>query len=255
MWLGVVAGLAGGIVAVAPLAPASGLTAAGTSGVAAAGQGVAAAPTVARGRDRVAVVTTPEASGRLLITVTSDAKRVLLTWCTAANTKRATIMRIHNGKAARYLPKGSTEVHAKALATGKLTPSPPVASSPTPSTTAGCARTIPLGQSVQGRAIVACRLRGSDDTAAHAVLVVGSIHGIEPAGLSVVARLQAMDITGRKANVWVIETINRTEPWSCPAAMPTRSTSTATESSRVSRRLSSQEGWESCQHRGSTRLS
>lgn len=40
------------------------------------------------------------------------------------------------------------------------------------------------------------------------VLVVGSAHGIEPAGLGVVSRLQARDITGRNANVWVIKTAN-----------------------------------------------
>ncbi len=216
MWVRVVAGLAGGIVAVAPLAPASGLTAAGGSGVAASTRGVAAVPTVARGQDPVALVVKPEASGRLLITVTSDAKRVLLTWRTAANTKRATVMRTRNGKAAGYLPKGSTRVKAKAITTGKPKASVPAA--PTtkpatdpatePSTEPGRAQTIPLGQSVQGRAIEACRLRGSDDTATHTVLVVGSVHGIEPAGLGVVARLQAMDITGRNANVWVIDTIN-----------------------------------------------
>lgn len=177
MWVRVVAGVAGGIVAVAPLAPASGLTAAGAAGVAASGQVVAAAPTVARGRDRVAVVVTREASGRLLITVTADAKRVLLTWRTAAKTTRATVMRIRNGTAAGYLPMGSTRVRATALATGKKA-SPPAS----PSTKPRCAQTIRLGKSVQGRAIVACRLRGSDDRAAHTVLVVGSIHGIEPAG-------------------------------------------------------------------------
>lgn len=220
MWVRVVAGVVGGIVAVAPLVPASGLTRAGASSVAASGPVVAAAPTVARGRARVAVIVTPEASGRLLITVTSDAKRVLLTWLTAAKTKRATIMPIRDGKAAGYLPKGSTRVSAKVLAAGKPKASLPVAPttkpatapatapSTEPSTEPGCARTIRLGQSVQGRAVVACRLRGSDDTAAHTVLVVGSVHGIEPAGLGVVARLQAMDITGRKADVWVIETIN-----------------------------------------------
>ena len=215
MWVRALAGLAGGMVAVAQLAaPAPGLTA--TLTVSAGAGGVSASPVV-RGRDTVAVVVVPEATGRLLITVTSDAKRVLLEWRTAANTKAATVMRIRNGKAAGYLPKGSTKVTAKTLPTAKPpaakksegAPAAPAATpSTTPSTEPGCAQTIRLGKSVQGRAIDACRLRGSDDTARHSVLVVGSVHGIEPAGLGVVSRLQARDITGRKANVWVINTAN-----------------------------------------------
>jgi protein MpaA len=98
--------------------------------------------------------------------------------------------------------------HVATTASGKLKASLPAAPTTKPSTKPGCARTIRLGLSVQGRAIVACRLRGSDDTAAHTVLVVGSIHGVEPAGLGVVARLKAMNISGRTANVWVIKTIN-----------------------------------------------
>jgi len=171
-------------------------------------RGVAAVPAAARGQNGVAVDIKREASGRLLITVTSDAKRVLLEWRTAANTIAATIMLTRNGKAAGYLPKGSTKVTAKVQATGKPKASSPAAPSTTPSTKPNCARTISLGQSVQGRSIVACQLRGSDHAATHTVLVVGSVHGIEPAGLKVVARLQAMDITGRKVNVWVIDTIN-----------------------------------------------
>ena len=210
MWVRALAGLAGGMVAVAQLAaPAVGLTPTSTVS---AGSGGASAPTVVRGRDAVAVVVVPEASGRLLITVTSDAKRVLLEWRTAANTKAATVMRIRSGKAAGYLPQGSTKVTAKALPAAKKSEGAPAAPADTPSTTPstepGCAQTIRLGKSVQGRAIDACQLRGSDDTAAHTVLVVGSVHGIEPAGLGVVSRLQARDITGRNANVWVIKTAN-----------------------------------------------
>jgi hypothetical protein len=210
MWVRALAGLAGGMVAVAQLsAPATGLT---TSSMVSAGPGGVSASAVVRGRDAVAVVVVPEATGRLLITVTSDAKRVLLEWRTAANTKAATVMRMRNGKAAGYLPKGSTDVTAKALPAAKKsegTPAAPAATpSATPSTEPGCAQTISLGKSVQGRAIDACQLRGSDDRATHTVLVVGSVHGIEPAGLGVVSRLQEMDITGRKANVWVIKTAN-----------------------------------------------
>ena len=210
VWVRALAGLAGGMVAVAPFAvPAAGLT---TTLTVSASSGGVSASEVVRGRDPVALVVVPEATGRLLITVTSDAKRVPLEWRTAANTKAATVMRIRNGKAAGYLPKGSTKVTGKALPAAKKGEGAPAAPAATPSTTPstepGCAQTMRLGKSVQGRAIDACQLRGSDDTAPHTVLVVGSVHGIEPAGLGVVSRLQEMDITGRKANVWVIKTAN-----------------------------------------------
>ena len=120
-------------------------------------------------------------------------------------------MRIRNGKAAGYLPKGSTKVTAKALPAATRSEGAPAAPAATPSTTPstepGCAQTIRLGESVQGRAIDACQLRGSDDTAAHTVLVVGpSMASSRPGWVSF--RPQAGDITGRKANVWVIKTAN-----------------------------------------------
>ena len=85
MWVRAAAGLAGGMVAVAQLAaPTPGLT---TTSTVSAGPGGVSSSTLVRGGDGVAVVVVPEATGRLLITVTSDAKRVLLEWRTAANTK------------------------------------------------------------------------------------------------------------------------------------------------------------------------
>lgn len=298
----IVAGTACGILGFAVVAPASATAA--PPELATPG-GVAAA---VKARAKVSAVVSTHSSGRLLITVTSDAKRVLLTWRTAKNSNRSTIMKVKKGTAAGFLPGGSTSVYAKALATSTLKASPRVAAttaevvaqhgvtnltasasgghaitlawrnpadadfasviirrakgasapakitegdevpvatptatqatdtglapgttysyavfainnagSPaaavavtaaTPAVAPDCARTIDLGQSVAGRTISACRLAGASDSAPRTVLVVGSMHGNEQAGIAIATRLRAQDLTGRNANVWVIDTVN-----------------------------------------------
>jgi protein MpaA len=61
-----------------------------------------------------------------------------------------------------------------------------------------------VGHSVRGRAIVAYE-RG--DRAAPATLVVGVIHGSEPAGLSVIRRLRAMPLPAG-VHLWLVPTAN-----------------------------------------------
>ena len=61
-----------------------------------------------------------------------------------------------------------------------------------------------VGRSVRGRAIVAYE-RG--DPAAPATLVVGAIHGSEPAGLAVVARLRRLRLPAR-VHLWLVPTAN-----------------------------------------------
>ena len=63
-----------------------------------------------------------------------------------------------------------------------------------------------IGTSVGGRAIVALHKPGSTQ-AAHRVLVVGEIHGEEPAGRTVVAQLVAMHIP-ESVDLWLIPTVN-----------------------------------------------
>lgn len=70
-----------------------------------------------------------------------------------------------------------------------------------------CASTLDFGQSRRGEPITACQILGSDP-GRPPLLLVGSMHGNEKAGMKVAARLRLMDITGRSANVWVIPTIN-----------------------------------------------
>lgn len=71
----------------------------------------------------------------------------------------------------------------------------------------GCAATVKVGTSRRGTSIVACQLRGSD-AAADPLLVVGSMHGNEKAGMRIVSRLKQRDLAGLVANIWVIRTIN-----------------------------------------------
>jgi N-acetylmuramoyl-L-alanine amidase len=61
-----------------------------------------------------------------------------------------------------------------------------------------------VGQSVQGRPIRAFRI--GDRSSPRKVLVVGSMHGNEPAGLDVVRALRRSDVRG--VDVWVVPTIN-----------------------------------------------
>lgn len=79
---------------------------------------VTSAPAIAKPRAGLTGTATTQASGRILVTVvTADASRVKLTWRTAARTTRVAIVKIKAGKGAGYLPSGSTDIYAKALAT------------------------------------------------------------------------------------------------------------------------------------------
>lgn len=148
-----------------------------------------------------------QASGRHLMPVTSEAVGGWPPWPSASDARGTKVMMVREGRTSAHLQEGSSRALVRASVTG--TPrSSQLAPSKAPSKTAGCDRQIDLGPSVQGRAIVACRLRGSDDSAAHTVLVIGNMHGDEPGGPRVVSRLTAMDITGAKADVWVIKTAN-----------------------------------------------
>ncbi len=61
-----------------------------------------------------------------------------------------------------------------------------------------------VGHSVRGRQIVAFE-RG--DRSAPATLVVGVIHGTEPAGLAVISRLRRMPLP-RHVHLWLVPTVN-----------------------------------------------
>ena len=61
-----------------------------------------------------------------------------------------------------------------------------------------------VGHSVRGRAIVAYE-RG--DTSAPVTLVVGVIHGTEPAGLAVIRRLRTMPLPPH-VHLWLVPTVN-----------------------------------------------
>ena len=63
---------------------------------------------------------------------------------------------------------------------------------------------VVIGHSVRGRAIVAYE-RG--DRSAPVTLVVGVIHGTEPAGLAVVSRLRHMRLP-KSVHLWLVPTIN-----------------------------------------------
>ena len=56
---------------------------------------------------------------------------------------------------------------------------------------AECQREVVLGKSRLGSPIVACQLRGSDPAVKRPLLVVGSMHGTETAGMDVVSRVDA----------------------------------------------------------------
>lgn len=75
-------------------------------------------------------------------------------------------------------------------------------------TDARCQDEIVVGTSRLGTSIVACQLRGSDPAVKRRLLVVGSMHGNETAGIDVVSQLMERDLTGLGANVWVIATVN-----------------------------------------------
>jgi protein MpaA len=252
-----------------------------------------------------------------LVKVTSNARRVVLTWRTPANQTKSATLTIRAGKSQRWLPAQSTAIFARAQATTTLraslkvavqpaanpapTPPAPVSSltasqvtastitltwanpadtgvtavivrratgaiapaTPTEGTavppdpaaanslassatdrglsagsrysyavftadaagtvspaatltattaaaeaTATCSETVTLGTSRSGAPIQACRLRGSVDAAKRTLLVVGSMHGNEQAGIGIATRMRTLDVTGKSANIWVIDTIN-----------------------------------------------
>lgn len=64
---------------------------------------------------------------------------------------------------------------------------------------------VPLGRSTEGRPIRAVRL--GDPSAERKVLVVGSIHGDESAGIDVMRRLRRMGGV-RGADIWLVDTVN-----------------------------------------------
>ena len=65
--------------------------------------------------------------------------------------------------------------------------------------------TVVLGRSVRGRQIVAQQLRGSGAT--HVALVVGCIHGNEPAGIAI-ARALTRRAPDPRADLWIIPDLN-----------------------------------------------
>jgi murein peptide amidase A len=66
-------------------------------------------------------------------------------------------------------------------------------------------RTIDLGRSVRGRRIKAVEL--GDPTAARKILVVGAVHGDEPAGTGIARRLERGSAPAN-ADLWVVEDLN-----------------------------------------------
>ena len=66
------------------------------------------------------------------------------------------------------------------------------------------ARHVLLGRSVDGRAIRAVRI--GDPASPRKAIVVGAIHGDEPAGLRVTRAIRSLAVTG--VDVWVIDTVN-----------------------------------------------
>jgi murein peptide amidase A len=70
--------------------------------------------------------------------------------------------------------------------------------------TLAAAQPVTVGHSVRGRAIVAYE-RG--DPSAPVTLVVGVIHGSEPAGLAVIRRLRTMPLPAH-VHLWLVPTVN-----------------------------------------------
>ena len=79
---------------------------------------------------------------------------------------------------------------------------------PAASATSGCQATRTLGRSRKGTRIVACQLTGSDPSTGRRLLVVGSMHGDEQAGMRVTRLLRSRDLAGLGVDMWVISTIN-----------------------------------------------
>lgn len=71
----------------------------------------------------------------------------------------------------------------------------------------GCIQTIVVGESVNGQKIEACQLAGSTYDSGNALLVVGSVHGDEPAGKYVVDELIEQGAP-KESEIWVIRDAN-----------------------------------------------
>ena len=71
----------------------------------------------------------------------------------------------------------------------------------------GCMQSISVGKSVNGKDIEACQLNGSTDTSGNALLIVGSVHGDEPAGKFVVEELTNQGAPNG-SEIWVIRDAN-----------------------------------------------
>jgi protein MpaA len=67
----------------------------------------------------------------------------------------------------------------------------------------GCQETITVGLSVEGVAIEACQLNGSNSQAENTLLVIGTIHGDEPDGKRVIDEL-ASSGAPPDTNIWLI---------------------------------------------------
>jgi hypothetical protein len=97
---------------------------------------VAAQASQRRPRAWVAAVQQTQASGEVLVSLTSNARKVTVTFRTAKNKKRSATIRIRAGQGAKSLPVGSHRVFAQARSTSKLRASRKVAVSPAPATPA-----------------------------------------------------------------------------------------------------------------------
>ena len=67
------------------------------------------------------------------------------------------------------------------------------------------ARRIVIGRSVRGRPILA--IERGDPRGRHRILVVGCIHGDEPAGIAVARQLETMTLPGR-VDLWIVPSLN-----------------------------------------------
>ena len=110
------------------------------------------------------------------------------------------------GQAARGLLSISPLVSGPAV--GETAANGTATVGPTASATSGCQETRTLGRSRKGTRIVACQLTGSDPSTGRRLLVVGSMHGDEQAGMRVTRLLRSRDLAGLGVDMWVISTIN-----------------------------------------------
>jgi protein MpaA len=78
-----------------------------------------------------------------------------------------------------------------------------------------------IGRSVEGRPILA-RVVG-DPRAPRRVLVVGCVHGDEPAGIAVTRSLRRAHVPSG-VGLWIIDTVNPTASGTTRARTPTAST-------------------------------